>query len=106
LEKRGKAIHISDLELRRSERVHNLHKGFRSPICKDQNCLGCSTHPPTLSTSVVHDLGATFCKLDASNLSDEALNAKAPKKGAVCRPKSKKPKPSDNGSREGTSKKD
>jgi hypothetical protein len=43
--------------------------------------------------------------LDASNLSDEALNAKAPKKGAVGRPKSKKPKPSDNGLGEGTSKK-
>lgn len=49
-------------------------------------------------------LGTTFCKVDSSNLSDEALNAKVPKKGAMGRPKSKKPKPSESNLGEDTSK--
>lgn len=102
--KRGKTLHISDADLRRSERVHNLNKGFKSSSCNDRNCIGCSANPPSLSPSVVRDLGASFCKLDKAKLSDESLNTKTSKKGAVGRPKRKKPKPTNDDSGEGASK--
>lgn len=89
--KRGKKVPISKMDLRRSDRIHNQHKGFKPSVCKDRNCLGCSPNPPLLSSSVVRDLGKTFCSIDASQLSDDILNAKA-QKGAVGRSTSKKPK--------------
>lgn len=44
--KHGKAPIFSDALLRRSERVHNNTKGFKSPSCKHRDCLGCSSDPP------------------------------------------------------------
>jgi hypothetical protein len=41
----GKQPIISDATLRRSERLHNNTKGFKSPTCKNKNCLGCSSNP-------------------------------------------------------------
>lgn len=86
--KRGKPLHISDANLRRSERVNKLNGGFKSP-CRDRQCLGFSFDPPLLSSSVVRELGSTFCKLDAASLSDEKLNAKPTEKGPVGKPKAK-----------------
>jgi hypothetical protein len=43
--KRGKRVLISKANLRRSSRLHNQHKGFKSSICKDKNCLGCTPNP-------------------------------------------------------------
>lgn len=42
--KRGKRVPISKADLR-SSRLHNQHKGFKSSICKDKNCLGCTPNP-------------------------------------------------------------
>jgi hypothetical protein len=44
-----------------------------------------------LSASVVHDLGASFCKINPEALIEEKLGAKPSKKTAVSKPKSKKP---------------
>ena len=93
--KRGKAIHISDVNVRRSERVHNRTQGFKSSICKDKNCVGCSANPPPLSPSVVRDLGSTFYQLDPAALTDEELQTNRAKPGDVGRPKAKKAKSSD-----------
>lgn len=90
--KRGKAAPISDSHLQRSDRLHKLNKGFKSSVCKDSNCLGCSTDPPVLSPSIVRDLGATFCNIDPSKLMDDSLHAKPQKSGAVGQLKSKKSK--------------
>lgn len=90
--KRGKAAPISDSHLQRSDRLHKLNKGFKSSVCKDSNCLGCSTDPPVLSPSIVRDLGATFCNIDPSKLTDDSLHAKPQKSGAVGQLKSKKSK--------------
>jgi hypothetical protein len=79
--KRGKLLHISESELRRSQRLHGLNKGFKPSSCKNKSCLGCSSDPPSLSSSVVRELGSTFCNLDKDDLSDEALNSKPTKKG-------------------------
>jgi hypothetical protein len=80
--KRGKRVPISEADLRRSSRLHNQHKGFKSSICKDRNCLGCSPNPPVLSPSVVRDLGVSFCSVDPAKLTDDKLHAKA-QKGAI-----------------------
>lgn len=90
--KRGKQPIIFEASLRRSERLHKNSKGFKNQICKTKNCLGCSSDPPTLSSSVVRDLGATFYNLDPSSLTDEKLNSKDPKKMPISKPKSKKTK--------------
>lgn len=88
--KRSKDPIISDALLRRSARLHNNSKGFKSSGCKNKSCLGCSSDPPTLSASVVRDLGASFCKLDPAGLSEEALNAKPTKTKPVSKPKAKR----------------
>jgi hypothetical protein len=88
--KRGKNVIISDTQVRRSERVHSQNKGFKNDLCKDRSCVGCSVDPPTLSVSVVRDLGSSFCKLDPASLTEEALNDRLAKKAAVERPKKAK----------------
>ncbi|CAD6264340.1 unnamed protein product [Miscanthus lutarioriparius] len=90
--KRGKSLHLFEANLRRSDRLHDISRGFKSPICKDRNCLGCNSDPPLLSVSVVRDLGTSFCKLNPESLTDEKLGAKPNKKGAVGKGKAKKPK--------------
>ena len=43
---------------------------------KDKNCLGCSSTPPIISTSIIRDLGATFCNINPYDLTDTKLHAK------------------------------
>lgn len=92
--KRGKSLCISEADLRRSDRLHNISKGFKSPICQNRNCLGCTSIPPLLSPSVVRDLGASFCNVNPDLLTDDKLGAKPSKKRAVSKPKTKKAKQS------------
>jgi hypothetical protein len=87
--KRGKRIVISESEVRRSERLHSFNKGFKPSSCKNKNCLGCATKPPLISSAVVRDLGASFCKVDPAILTNEHLIAKPSSKGAVGRKKAK-----------------
>jgi hypothetical protein len=87
--KEVKKAPICEANLRRSDRLHNQHKGFKSPVCKDKNCIGCTPNPPILSPSVVRDLGTTFCSIDPAKLTDANLNVKS-QKGVIDKPKSKK----------------
>jgi hypothetical protein len=98
--KRGKDLHISDTNVRRSGRLHSKTLGFKSSPCRDKNCVGCSANPPSLSSSVVRELGSTFCQLDASSLTDDHLNAKPGKPSTVGQSKHKKTKKSE-GDRDG-----
>lgn len=50
--------------------------GFKSPICKDKSRLGCNSKPPTLSPRSIRKLSSSFCDIDASQVTDEALNKK------------------------------
>lgn len=90
--KRGKKSIISESEVRRSDRLHSLKKGFKPSICKDKNCLGCETKPPLISSSIVRDLGISFCKIDPTKLTEDKLHAKPTAKRAVSKPKAKKTK--------------
>ena len=86
---KGKHLHISEDGLRRSNRIHNLNKGFKSCSEKEKKCcLDCESEPPTLSSAVVRNLGITFCNLKPDQLDKDLLMAKpSPKKRAVGRPK-------------------
>ncbi|KAG2621112.1 hypothetical protein PVAP13_3NG178000 [Panicum virgatum] len=48
----------------------------RNPQCSSKGCLGCKTIPPSLSPSVIKNLGSSFCKLDEQDLSVAALQKK------------------------------
>lgn len=88
--KRGKTLVISESEVRRISRLHELNKGFKPSTCKDKNCVGCATKPPLISSSVIRELGTTFCKISPSELTEQQLMAKPAKKRIVGRPKKNK----------------
>ena len=69
---KGKAV-ISEDDLRRSLRLKKVNKGFKTSACKDKNCLGCSVSPPTISPTIIRNLGASFCNINPEDLSDENL---------------------------------
>jgi hypothetical protein len=72
---------ISDQALcptnRCSARKKEQLKGYKSSACASKNCLGCDVVPPTISPSIIKNLGASFCKVDADKLTVEALGKKA-----------------------------
>jgi uncharacterized membrane protein YcgQ (UPF0703/DUF1980 family) len=53
-----------------------LNKGFKINNCSDKHCLACSATPPTLSSSVIKNLGITFAKMAPEEVTDEVLNRK------------------------------
>ena len=59
-----------------SLRIKKLHKGFKNSDCKDKNCLSCTSTPPVILTSVIKDLGASFCNINPDDLTDAKLHAK------------------------------
>jgi hypothetical protein len=71
---------------RRSARKKDRLKGYRGSACVSKNCLGCDVVPPTISPSIIKNLGASFCKVDADKLTVEALA----KKNKVAAPGGKK----------------
>jgi hypothetical protein len=80
---------ISEDEVRRSTRLKKQNKGFKSS-CKDRNCLGCSSTPPTISTKVIRNLGVSFCGINPEDLSEQKLSALPKKKIAVSQKKAQK----------------
>lgn len=66
--------------LRRSDRQKKLSKGFKISACSSKGCLGCQMDPPTIPTSIIRNLGTSFCKIGPVLLSDEALDQKPLKK--------------------------
>ena len=93
--KRGKKPIISDSLVRRSSCIHALNEGFKPSVCKDRNCLGCSTKHPL----ILRELGASFCKMNSSELTDEKLHAKPSSRRPVGQPK--KPRTSSTDSEQG-----
>jgi hypothetical protein len=63
------AVELTDTKARRSLRQKKIHRGYKGSPCSNMNCLGCSMVPPTLSHSVIKNLGETFCKIDPQKLS-------------------------------------
>lgn len=71
---------IVDSSLRRSERQKGLNKGFKASSCRMKGCLGCLMDPPTLSPTVIRNLGSSFCSIDPALLTEDALGKKIIKK--------------------------
>lgn len=74
---------ISEADLKRSQRLKKINKGFKSTSCRDKNCVGCSASPPTISQHVVRELGKTFCYIDPQELTEDKLNVKPSKTKAA-----------------------
>ncbi|CAN6278653.1 unnamed protein product [Urochloa humidicola] len=62
-----------DPSLRRSCRQKDLKKGFRHTQCADSKCIACEADPPTLPTSLIKNLGTTFCKISEEKITEEVL---------------------------------
>ena len=60
-----------DSQVRRSERIKLVNKGFKNSECTDRRCTSCN--PPTLSNKVIRSLGSQFCSLDQEELSENDL---------------------------------
>jgi hypothetical protein len=67
---------IVESDVRRSPRLQQSRKGFYNPSCNEKQCLGCKAKPPTLSSKVIRNLCSSLCDVDATLVSDEALNKK------------------------------
>ncbi|KAF8666463.1 hypothetical protein HU200_053573 [Digitaria exilis] len=65
-----------DPSLRRSIRQKGQKNGFRHKVCLDKECIGCASHPPTISPSIIRNLGSSFCGIPQAELSDAALSKK------------------------------
>jgi hypothetical protein len=66
-------------EVRRSDRLKAISRGFKGKHCEKANCFCCSIEPPSLSKKVIRSPDIDFCKIKPGALSDEALQNK-PKK--------------------------
>jgi hypothetical protein len=71
---------IKEAKARSSLRQKALHKGYKNSPCFNKNCLGCSLDPPTLSPSIIKNLGATFCNINPDKLAVEKLSKAKNKK--------------------------
>lgn len=67
---------VVDSAVRRSTRVRANSGGFKVNVCKVKNCLGCSNAPPTLSPSVLKEIGTSLCDLQAEQIGEDALLGK------------------------------
>jgi hypothetical protein len=89
----GDSSVLKDAKARKSLRQKALHKCYKNSPCSNKNCLGCSLDPPTLSPSVIKNLGATFCNINPDKLAVENLskarNKKAAAPGGRSKPKAK-----------------
>lgn len=68
-------------EVRRSNRLQQLLKGYKAKTCQDLNCMTCLAKPPLCNSKVVKNLNSSYCKVDAKTTAEEVLHKKKAKKG-------------------------
>ncbi|TVU10296.1 hypothetical protein EJB05_43819, partial [Eragrostis curvula] len=74
--KRARSPPIVNTEVRRSSRIKDRLKGFKNAQCEGKGCFACSSAPPTLSPSMIKNLGHTFCKIPLDEISEPKLTTK------------------------------
>jgi hypothetical protein len=79
----GNSSVLKDAKTIRSLRQRALHKGYKNSPYFNKNCLGCSLDPPTLSPSIIKNLGVTFCNINPDKLAVEKLSKARNKKAAA-----------------------
>ena len=72
--------HLVDSELRRSPRLTEKFKGFKSPGCDSKLCSTCT--PPSLSVHRIRKLGSSFCNIDETDLSKMISDALEESRGS------------------------
>lgn len=88
LQQAGKLIiYEEDPSLWRSCRMLAQKKGFKGKSCADKRCFVCEFDPPTISPSIIKNLGTTFCHIDPEKLEAKTMI----KKKKVSAPGEKKP---------------
>jgi hypothetical protein len=60
VKKRGKKTPLVCSEVRRSNRIKALNKGYKAKTCFDKNCLACAAAGPKIKKSVVTNLCSRF----------------------------------------------
>jgi hypothetical protein len=69
--RRGNAPLVEN-KVRRSPRILELNEGFKNhTVCKDKNCMSCSSTPLGFKSKIVKNLATSFCKVDEENLSSK-----------------------------------
>jgi hypothetical protein len=81
--RKQRQLTLVDTDLRRRLRIKAYNTGFKSSGCGKGNCLGCELDPPSISTSVIKNLGAKFYKMDPKELTEKALRAPQTSKRAI-----------------------
>src|SRR6266516_422590 len=65
--KRKEKAPIVESEVRRSDRLQQLSKGFKKLTCQDRNYFSCTSGPPTIATKIIKNLSVSFCKASAKD---------------------------------------
>jgi hypothetical protein len=60
VKKRGKKTPLVCTEVRRSNRIKALNKGYKAKTCFDKKCLACAAVGPKIKKSVVTNLCSRF----------------------------------------------
>ncbi|CAM0958276.1 unnamed protein product [Alopecurus aequalis] len=81
--KRKEKAPLVETEVRRSNRLQQLKKGFNKSTCQNNQCISCSARPPIIPAKIVKNLAVSFCKVDANDCSEEELHKKENKKKKV-----------------------
>jgi hypothetical protein len=71
--RRGNAP-LVETGVRRSPRNLEFNEGFKNhSICKDKNCLSCTSAPLDLKSKIVKNLATSFCKVEEENLNSKLM---------------------------------
>ena len=79
--KRKDRVPVVESEVRRSERLRHLNKGYRKKTCHDSNCMAYSAKPPVCNSKVIKNLNSSYCKVDPKVCTKENLLQKKVKRG-------------------------
>ncbi|TVU03589.1 hypothetical protein EJB05_50906, partial [Eragrostis curvula] len=82
-EKYGCTAALVETEVRRSNRIKKTSNGFKQSTCRDKHCYACNIDAPSLSPSIIKNLGTEFCNLSPEKVTDAALKKKRKAKTAV-----------------------
>ncbi|TVU49835.1 hypothetical protein EJB05_01173, partial [Eragrostis curvula] len=89
--KRQRQPAVVETDVRRSDRLKGQNKGYKRSICPHRDCHACSGAPPTLTDSVIRNLGSAFCNMKPEALSAAALQKKKTKKVVIKKTTKKQP---------------
>ncbi|TVU49530.1 hypothetical protein EJB05_00843, partial [Eragrostis curvula] len=87
--KRSRQPAVVETEVRRSDRLKGQNKCYKRSICPHKDCFSCSGAPPTLTESVIRNLGTGFGGMKPEALSTAALLKKNTKKVVIKKTTSK-----------------